>query len=189
MLESSNIFPAGLPTTPPLCQLAATPAKPDVSTESYMGNRIGAATPALFPHPSRRDAPSLGEFLCGQNFTEKAVSRGVLCSDLCSNVFHVFLSMSCGVWRIDETAIPPSARRITTTAPLLDSGDSSHRPDRRSPAATKPRARRERNSAARHCAMFQRSHYGNHHSHYGNRASLLLWDSHYGFSAGLSLNQ
>jgi hypothetical protein len=55
-----------------------------------MGNRIGAATAALLPHPTRLHTPSLGELLGGQNFKEKTFSQVVLCSELCSSVFHVF---------------------------------------------------------------------------------------------------
>jgi hypothetical protein len=54
-----------------------------------MGNRIRAATPALLPHPTRRHTPSLGKFLGGQDFKEQTVSQGVLCSELCSTVFHI----------------------------------------------------------------------------------------------------
>jgi len=55
-----------------------------------MGNRIGAATSALVPHPTRRDTPPLCELLGGQNFKEKTVGPAVLCSELCSADFHIF---------------------------------------------------------------------------------------------------
>jgi hypothetical protein len=55
-----------------------------------MGNRIGAATPALIPHPTRRDPPPLSEFFRRQNFKARTLGWRVLCSELCSSGFHTF---------------------------------------------------------------------------------------------------
>lgn len=63
----------GLPPAPPARQLRTAPAKPYISTESRVGNRVGAPTSTLIPHPTRRNPPSVSEFLGGQNFKEGAI--------------------------------------------------------------------------------------------------------------------
>ena len=107
-----------------------------------MGNRIGAATPALVPHPTRRDTPSLGELLGGQNFKEKTVGQGVLCSDLCSGTFHIFsINELWGITvlktvlpklgaadipilgRVHLTCTAPESRNLFTTASANSSTD------------------------------------------------------------------
>jgi hypothetical protein len=55
-----------------------------------MRNGVGAATPALIPHPARRDTPPLSEFIGGQNFKERSPRPLGLCSELCSSRFHAF---------------------------------------------------------------------------------------------------
>jgi len=55
-----------------------------------MGNRVGAATSTLLLHPTRRNPQPVSEFLGGQDFEEGTLRRGVLCSELCSSIFHVF---------------------------------------------------------------------------------------------------
>jgi hypothetical protein len=55
-----------------------------------MRNRVGAATSALIPYPTRRYTPPLSEFFGGQHFKEKTLGWRVLCSELCSSGFHTF---------------------------------------------------------------------------------------------------
>jgi hypothetical protein len=71
-----------------------------------MRNGVGAAIPALIPHPARRDTPPLGEFIGGQNFKERPTSRLVLCSDLCSRGFHTFAINEFQCMAVRRTAAP-----------------------------------------------------------------------------------
>lgn len=82
-----------------------------------MGNRIGAATSALLPHPTRWNTPPLSKFLGSQNLKERALAGCVLCSGLCSSGFHAF-SINTFVWRFAE---PPYFRGV----PLISSQNHS----------------------------------------------------------------
>jgi hypothetical protein len=83
-----------------------------------MRDGVGAAIPALIPHPARRDPPPLSEFVGGQNFKERPPRRLVLCSELCSSGFHAFPINGFQCMAVLKTAVslPPnslvSARRI-----------------------------------------------------------------------------
>jgi hypothetical protein len=55
-----------------------------------MGNWVAATTAALLPHPTRGNPPPTGEFFGSENFKEWSLGLRVLCSGLCSNVFHAF---------------------------------------------------------------------------------------------------
>jgi hypothetical protein len=75
-----------------------------------VGDRIGATTSALFSHPTRGNAPSLGEFIGRQDLEEKTIGRGVLCSDLCSSVFHIFSINDLRYTAVRRTAVMHSIR-------------------------------------------------------------------------------
>jgi hypothetical protein len=72
-----------------------------------MRDRIGTATPALIPHPTRWDPPPLSEFLSGQNFEERPLGWRVLCSGLCSSGFHTFPVNKFQRMAVRRTAVFP----------------------------------------------------------------------------------
>jgi hypothetical protein len=90
MLESSKMFAASLSARPPLSQLWTSPTESNISTESRMRDWVGAATSALLSDPARRNSPFLSKLFRGQNFEKGADIHRVLCSGLCSSVFHIF---------------------------------------------------------------------------------------------------
>jgi hypothetical protein len=108
MLESRALFSVRLSSEPPLRQLRTAPTEPHVSAKARMRNRIRTASAALLSDPSRRHAPSLGEFFGGQNFEEWAIRGFVLCSELCSSGYHRFLFKEIWCMAVRRTAIPRS---------------------------------------------------------------------------------
>jgi hypothetical protein len=105
MLESSDLCSGRLSPKPPLGQLRATPTEPDVPAESRVRDRVRASASALFPHPTGRDTPSVGEFLGGQNFKERTLGWCVLCSELCSSAFHRFPFKEFQCMAVRRTAV------------------------------------------------------------------------------------
>jgi hypothetical protein len=128
MLESREFFFVGLSTAPPSSQLWTAPTKADISAESRVRNWVGTSASALVPDPTRRNSPPLSEFLGGQHFEKRLLGRRVLCSGLCSSVFHAFpinKFWCMAVLKTDVHYLTHSAHRKDAT----DNQSGAARPD------------------------------------------------------------